>query len=580
MGQWCEESVKFILLAMNAVDVPLTSRVARPKSKTIHGQENKDSVCVICADEIEFAAYTPCQHVTCHRCALRQRVLYEKDVCLICRTPNDVVLISDEINGQYGVKKGLVEDVNLKLSFNSESTKSQAMAILDLKCTIKNCNQPFDTIKDFTEHIREQHNRYICLICYNNKRAFIDELPLYHYKSLQNHQTMGDQKGFPGHPACKYCNKKRFYSEDELSIHIRDNHERCFICDRDSLDIANYYKNYDSLYEHFRINHYVCGVQSCLDKKFVVFRDDLDLTAHMLKEHGNLTSNKVIYKSHLSENVLWNKKNDKTTDKSDSLKTKQMRLEERAKHYLEYNNDKVKIFMDYNNSYKNSKISAEELYNNYKQLFSNQTIEEVVILLTEVAELYPSVNKKHSDLTQTIERLTRGNQDMFPILGNHQAPTVNLHGWGNIRSKSSSPDNFPVLQKKTITTKLQKPKPIRYTTIKTEKADKKPPVTQPTNLTFSYLEASSSSSSSSPSNANSGWANKPKIKDLDKFPALEAKQQKKKFGNVKEVTLTPALEWGPQLEPPKRQDDWLVPVIDNTKKLKKLKKQILFSNNF
>ena len=86
----------------------------------------------------------------------------------------------------------------------------------------------------------------------------------------------------------------------------------------------------------------------------MVFRDDLDLTAHMLKEHGGITgsNNRVIIgsnshhhfsqlstfnegNSRRSNNDRWMGEDDDILQQSPEIKRK--RFEERAKHYLNYN---------------------------------------------------------------------------------------------------------------------------------------------------------------------------------------------------------------------------------------------------
>ena len=46
----------------------------------------EDEQCIICAERIKYAALTPCNHTTCHKCTFRQRSLYERNTCLICRS--------------------------------------------------------------------------------------------------------------------------------------------------------------------------------------------------------------------------------------------------------------------------------------------------------------------------------------------------------------------------------------------------------------------------------------------------------------------------------------------------------------
>ena len=43
------------------------------------------SVCFICADPVQYSSIAPCNHVTCHICALRMRALYKNRACAHCR---------------------------------------------------------------------------------------------------------------------------------------------------------------------------------------------------------------------------------------------------------------------------------------------------------------------------------------------------------------------------------------------------------------------------------------------------------------------------------------------------------------
>jgi E3 ubiquitin-protein ligase ZNF598 len=45
-------------------------------------------VCFICASAIEHLSIAPCNHQTCHICALRLRALYKKRDCAYCKVRN------------------------------------------------------------------------------------------------------------------------------------------------------------------------------------------------------------------------------------------------------------------------------------------------------------------------------------------------------------------------------------------------------------------------------------------------------------------------------------------------------------
>lgn len=139
----------------------------------------------------------------------------------------------------------------------------------------------------------------MCDLCSRNKKVFTHEFTLFTDKELQKHMSKGDdnpgavdQSGFKGHPLCGFCGQ-RFYGDDELYVHCREKHERCFLCDRQDSRHPHYYVDYKSLEDHFRKDHYMCLDRECQAKKFVVFPSEMDLKAHQLAEHGDSLSKDV-----------------------------------------------------------------------------------------------------------------------------------------------------------------------------------------------------------------------------------------------------------------------------------------------
>jgi len=57
-----------------------------------------------------------------------------------------------------------------------------------------------------------------------------------------------------------------------------------FLCDKDGI-LYQYFKHYQSLEHHFKKKHFLCHDISCLEKKFTVFRTQIDLQAHELSIH-------------------------------------------------------------------------------------------------------------------------------------------------------------------------------------------------------------------------------------------------------------------------------------------------------
>jgi len=170
--------------------------------------------------------------------------------------------------------------------------------LLRYNCPDESCDVACLGWPDLHRHVRAVHHKKICDLCSRHKKVFTHEHELFTDQELNRHMRKGDdhpgaidQSGFKGHPECGFC-RQRFYGDDELYVHCRERHERCFICDRRGGQ-PQYYVDYNSLELHFRKDHFLCPEQSCLDKKFIVFPSEIDLKAHQLEEHGNTLSKDV-----------------------------------------------------------------------------------------------------------------------------------------------------------------------------------------------------------------------------------------------------------------------------------------------
>ncbi|KAK6460745.1 hypothetical protein DFJ63DRAFT_239632 [Scheffersomyces coipomensis] len=592
-----------------------SSKVEEDEEELEEGEQ-----CIICANKIIYAAVTPCHHTTCHKCTFRQRSQYEKTQCLICRSENEWIIITEEIYKTYDdFNINSLSEVNEKynIKFTQSYVKDDTEGLLKFNCSL--CDEAdCKTFKDLMDHVKEAHNKFYCLICSKYKKAFIQELPLYTYKQLQRHQSEGDETGFKGHPECKHCFGKRFYSEDELNIHIRDKHERCYICDQYNPKTADYYRNYDTLYQHFKRDHYVCSVPSCIEKRFVVFREDLDLTAHMLKEHGGLNANsKVIigsnstrsYQSQLSTFPRrFEQQHAEEEDDYQSLDIKKKRFEERARHYLNYNQQEFSKFEEFNRSFKYKKINAKELLTFYREVvFIHQSNEELSLLIKEFSEFFKGQKELYDSLIVVENELNfqQPEREQFPVLAGASGSVFNANSWVNSsggKSRSQSPntilssnDAFPALsklsRKPVVNTTNQ---PIRYTTVLKKKPVVAPKINTASNPNYvpKYLDNGNSSTvvsppSSTPVSASSSISSTrnnstDRLNDDKKFPTLE-KKTKRVIPRVNPVQVLDPTEWGrsqptssSSIEANGQLDDNLdfgVGIVINDKRKQKLKKK-------
>ena len=235
--------------------------------------------CSICADTATVYATGLCNHPICHTCSLRMRLLYNNKDCSICKTTLPLVILSSVLNPYESYDTSLLlTDLTIKdVVFETKQIRDQANQLL--KHTCSECSTTLKNWSQLKFHAKKEHKKFVCDICIAHKKVFPTETVLFTSAELNQHKKNGaGDPSFKGHPECQFCTTF-FYSSDELYEHCRDSHEHCFLCKR--MNILNqYFRNYDSLVEHFADEHFPCSEQECVEKKFVVFSSDIDLEAH------------------------------------------------------------------------------------------------------------------------------------------------------------------------------------------------------------------------------------------------------------------------------------------------------------
>lgn len=259
--------------------------------------EEEAEVCFICASTIEHQSVAPCNHRTCHICALRLRALYKTKACAHCRTEAPTVIFTDDGEKRYedfDTKVFFRTDRNMGIAYENSNIFEDTVVLLRYNCPDKDCDVACMGWPDLHRHVKSVHHKMMCDLCTRNKKVFTHEHDLFTKEELRKHEKFGDdnpgavdQSGFKGHPECGFC-RQRFYGDDELYAHCRDRHERCHLCDRRTGgQNPQYYLDYNALEQHFSRDHFPCVDSECLEKKFVVFDSEMDLKAHQLQTHPN-----------------------------------------------------------------------------------------------------------------------------------------------------------------------------------------------------------------------------------------------------------------------------------------------------
>lgn len=217
------------------------------------------------------------------------------------KTPAEFVIFTDDATKRYEDFTGAdiaSTDTNNGIRYEKNEIMEDTVLLLRYNCPDEDCDVACLGWPDLHRHVRAVHHKKICDLCSRHKKVFTHEHELFTDRDLNRHMTKGDdnpgaidQSGFKGHPECGFC-RQRFYGEDELYVHCREAHERCFICDRRG-GRPQYYLDYSGLAVHFKKDHFMCPDPECIEKRFIVFDTELDLKAHQLAEHGNTLSKDV-----------------------------------------------------------------------------------------------------------------------------------------------------------------------------------------------------------------------------------------------------------------------------------------------
>ncbi|KAJ5754074.1 uncharacterized protein N7511_008227 [Penicillium nucicola] len=300
-------------------DTQSTSKATiKAKKPVVAATDDADDgeVCFICASPVEHTSVSPCNHRTCHICALRLRALYKNKACAHCRTESNFIVFTDDPVRRFEdfQKKDFARtDENLGIQYENDEIFEDTVLLLRYNCPDEDCDVACLGWPDLHRHVKNKHGKAMCDamwdrqltmwnsdLCTRNKKVFTHEHELFTPAELRRHEKSGDDKpgaidqsGFKGHPECGFC-RQRFYGDDELYTHCRDKHERCHICDRRSSHRQQqYYVDYNALENHFQKDHFICLDQECLEKKFVVFESQMDLKGHQLEAHPNGLSKDV-----------------------------------------------------------------------------------------------------------------------------------------------------------------------------------------------------------------------------------------------------------------------------------------------
>jgi len=186
-----------------------------PATETVDDDDEDGDVCFICASPVSHHSVAPCNHRTCHICALRLRALYKTKACAHCRTEAATVIFTDESEKRFEEYQGsdfFKADDNLGINYEKPEIFEDTVLLLRYNCPDESCDVACLGWPDLHRHVRSTHQKVMCDLCTRHKKVFTHEHELFTHQELRRHEKFGDdnpgavdQSGFKGHPECGFC---------------------------------------------------------------------------------------------------------------------------------------------------------------------------------------------------------------------------------------------------------------------------------------------------------------------------------------------------------------------------------------
>lgn len=441
-------------------------------------KEQEKEICLICCNEIEYYSIYECEHnLVCWKCCLTQRELLKDKSCCVCKQQSERVIITkEEPKGylEYDLKKFKLDE-KYKVYYDRKEIIDQLQGLRLNICYLCSKKKIYDKIEELKEHVKKEHELYYCDLCLNFRKVFMIDQKLYTFNQLKNHQKQGEVDPEYGlikfHPLCKFCNK-RFYSDDEIFEHMHLSHYECHICKQQG-NIFEYYKDYNHLQSHFNIDHYACQHPFCLEQRFIVFSNSLDLSAHESKVHkkkgfilfenkdkkmkrrmirtGEIDSNCIRFVGQDSEyndqfkpnqNIKNNNKKEEISDllsEQDKKKRNEL-LIIKMKSLL--NDSQFQDFKSKSIQYQKGQLMAMEYIKILLDTFGYDHLPNIV---PEMIDLMPEKNKNQSDALRKAYDHIIMDKDLTDQIKNMKLNLIEKDDFPSLSKKEEKKEEFPSL---------------------------------------------------------------------------------------------------------------------------------------
>lgn len=125
-------------------------------------EDDEQEVCFICASPVVHYSIAPCNHRTCHICALRLRALYKRNTCAHCRASSEYLLFTDDTGKRYEDFKDAdfyKTDSSLGIRYEKVDIFDDTVQLLRYNCPDKLCEMACYGWPDLHRHVRNVHHK-------------------------------------------------------------------------------------------------------------------------------------------------------------------------------------------------------------------------------------------------------------------------------------------------------------------------------------------------------------------------------------------------------------------------------------
>lgn len=410
-----------------------------------------EQTCIICQNDMVIACTTHCGHTTCDECVIRYFVMEGKSTCIMCREEDPKFAFyrytPDAQENHLTCKmKGKIGNKNFL--FKNKNVFEQVEKLMMYQCPLD--KSTFKKFKFFNDHLKtHKENIKACHLCGNSNHYLPSETKTFKSnKEYEKHMKSGDPKiGFEGHPACMFCTKERFYSDDELKKHMdKSNHASCFICKKipSIPERECWFENSLKLNSHLKQSHYSCPSDEC---PLIAFESKAELEFHNIEKHGKIHPDFAFFNEDESHIIRYTETsqttNEKTTfaDKSEATMRK-LRFKERARHYWGQDKERMDLFEITNDCFIKKEISIDELCHIYNEMLDGETDKiEVENKISLLLKNFADYVKDKEDLYQVLIKRSAALSHL-PQSDNKPAVKKELPSLPSKTKKSTLSNNF------------------------------------------------------------------------------------------------------------------------------------------